>query len=116
MLQVTPQQRDHAKQLTYGLLYGMGAAKLADELGCSVAEARQAQVGMRAGSPAPLGCAWFPCATEAPGSACCTAMLLPGSGSKVVWPVRPANVLGAVVRAWCEELDRGAALHRRCLH
>ena len=44
-LQVTQQQRDHAKQLTYGLLYGMGAAKLADELGCSAAEAKKAQVG-----------------------------------------------------------------------
>jgi len=43
-VQVTQQQRDHAKQLTYGLLYGMGASKLADELGCSVAEAKEAQV------------------------------------------------------------------------
>jgi hypothetical protein len=43
--QVSQQQRDHAKQLTYGLLYGMGPARLADELGCGVAEARAAQVG-----------------------------------------------------------------------
>jgi DNA polymerase I-like protein with 3'-5' exonuclease and polymerase domains len=43
-VQVTQQQRDHAKQLTYGLLYGMGPVKLADELGCSVGEARAAQV------------------------------------------------------------------------
>ena len=43
--QVTKAQRDHAKQLTYGLLYGMGPAKLADELGCSVGEAKDAQVG-----------------------------------------------------------------------
>lgn len=43
--QVTPQQRAHAKQLTYGLLYGMGASKLAEELGCSLVEAREAQVG-----------------------------------------------------------------------
>ncbi|EFN55218.1 hypothetical protein CHLNCDRAFT_52598 [Chlorella variabilis] len=48
---VTQQQRDHAKQLTYGLLYGMGAAKLADELGCSVAEARTAQEKFRASMP-----------------------------------------------------------------
>jgi hypothetical protein len=44
-MQVTKEQRDHAKQLTYGLLYGMGPAKLADELGCSVGEAKDAQVG-----------------------------------------------------------------------
>lgn len=42
--QVSQQQRDHAKQLTYGLLYGMGASRLADELGCSVAEAKEAMV------------------------------------------------------------------------
>lgn len=47
--QVSQQQRDHAKQLTYGLLYGMGPSRLADELGCSVAEARDAQVRRRAG-------------------------------------------------------------------
>ena len=41
---MTQQQRDHAKQLTYGLLYGMGAAKLADELGCGLEEAKEAQV------------------------------------------------------------------------
>lgn len=44
--QVTQQQRDHAKQLTYGLLYGMGAAKLADELGCGLEEAKEAQACM----------------------------------------------------------------------
>lgn len=50
-VQVSQQQRDHAKQLTYGLLYGMGAVKLADELGCSVAEARSAQERFRASLP-----------------------------------------------------------------
>lgn len=46
---MTQQQRDHAKQLTYGLLYGMGAAKLADELGCGLEEAKDAQVSDAAG-------------------------------------------------------------------
>ena len=46
---MTKEQRDHAKQLTYGLLYGMGPAKLADELGCSVGEAKDAQVGWLGG-------------------------------------------------------------------
>ncbi|KAL4428417.1 hypothetical protein ABPG75_002506 [Micractinium tetrahymenae] len=49
--QVTQKQRDHAKQLTYGLLYGMGASKLADELGCTVAEAKQAQENFRRSLP-----------------------------------------------------------------
>ena len=41
---VTPQQRNHAKQLAYGLLYGMGAGKLGDELGCAtLAEAKEVQ-------------------------------------------------------------------------
>ncbi|PRW44411.1 helicase and polymerase-containing TEBICHI isoform X1 [Chlorella sorokiniana] len=49
--QVTQQQRDHAKQLTYGLLYGMGAAKLADELGCGLEEAKDAQEKFRRSLP-----------------------------------------------------------------
>lgn len=49
--QVTPEQRDHAKQLTYGLLYGMGPGKLADEMGCSLAEARDMQDRFRRSLP-----------------------------------------------------------------
>jgi len=31
-LQVQPDQRDHAKTMSYGLLFGMGAAKLAKDM------------------------------------------------------------------------------------
>lgn len=31
--EVTPEQRGHAKQLCYGLLYGMGPSRLAEEMG-----------------------------------------------------------------------------------
>jgi hypothetical protein len=37
--QVTPVQRNQAKRLAYGLLYGMGAQALAAELGVAVGEA-----------------------------------------------------------------------------
>eukprot|EP00879_Flechtneria_rotunda_P026930 GHRR01028777.1.p1 GENE.GHRR01028777.1~~GHRR01028777.1.p1 ORF type:complete len:224 (+),score=77.45 GHRR01028777.1:916-1587(+) len=38
-MQVTPEQRNHAKRLAYGLLYGMGAHALAAELGVTAQEA-----------------------------------------------------------------------------
>jgi DNA polymerase theta len=37
--QVTPVQRNQAKRLAYGLLYGMGPQALAAELGVAVGEA-----------------------------------------------------------------------------
>ena len=40
-LQITLQQRGHAKRLAYGLLYGMGSGALASELGTTSAEAAQ---------------------------------------------------------------------------
>lgn len=39
--QVTPQERQHAKHLYYGILYGMGPIKLADELGVDAAKATE---------------------------------------------------------------------------
>lgn len=39
--EVTAEQRQHAKQICYGILYGMAAGSLAGELGCSVQEATQ---------------------------------------------------------------------------
>lgn len=41
-VQVTQEQRDAAKALAYGLLYGKGAQALAVDLGISPAEARRA--------------------------------------------------------------------------
>ena len=38
-MQVQPQQRDYAKQLAYGLLYGKGAHALAVDLSCDVKRA-----------------------------------------------------------------------------
>lgn len=38
-VQVQPQQRDYAKQLAYGLLYGKGAHALAVDLSCDVKRA-----------------------------------------------------------------------------
>ena len=49
--QITQRQRDHAKQLAYALLYGMGHARLADELGCGLAEARGLQDAFRRSLP-----------------------------------------------------------------
>lgn len=49
--QVTPDQRSHAKQLTYGILYGMGKAATADELGCSEREAESMMASLRASLP-----------------------------------------------------------------
>jgi hypothetical protein len=37
--QVTAEQRNCAKQVTYGILYGMGSHTLAEKLGCSCPEA-----------------------------------------------------------------------------
>lgn len=43
LLQVLPEHRNQAKQLAYGVLYGMGHARLADGLKCSLAEAKEHQ-------------------------------------------------------------------------
>lgn len=48
---VTDEERTRAKQLTYGLIYGMGVSALSSHLGCTVSEARQER--LRAG-PVPL--------------------------------------------------------------
>lgn len=39
--EVTPAQRDAAKAINFGLIYGMGARRLADEIGVSSAEAQR---------------------------------------------------------------------------
>ncbi|KAK9835520.1 hypothetical protein WJX74_002208 [Apatococcus lobatus] len=41
--QVLPEHRNQAKALAYGVLYGMGHARLADGLKCSLAEAKEHQ-------------------------------------------------------------------------
>ncbi len=38
-MQVTPEHRDYAKQLAYGLLYGKGPHALAVDLSCDVKKA-----------------------------------------------------------------------------
>lgn len=57
--QVTQEQRDHAKQLTYGILYGMGAGRLATELGCSVGEAKDVSARAQATGWAWHGALWL---------------------------------------------------------
>lgn len=49
--QVTPEQRSHAKRLSYGLLYGMGPSALAAELGVAVGEAVQLAEDFRRSHP-----------------------------------------------------------------
>ena len=55
---VTPQQRDAAKRLVYGLMYGMGDAALADALRAS-SEAEAAKVRERVGAALPGLAAWM---------------------------------------------------------
>lgn len=43
LVQVLPEHRNQAKALAYGVLYGMGHARLADGLKCSLAEAKEHQ-------------------------------------------------------------------------
>ena len=44
---VTSEQRAHAKQICYGILYGMGSVSLAKELGCSEKEAAEFVVAFK---------------------------------------------------------------------
>ena len=55
---VTPQQRDAAKRLVYGLMYGMGDAALADALALG-SEAEAARVRERVGGALPGLAAWM---------------------------------------------------------
>ncbi|WIA12996.1 hypothetical protein OEZ85_006607 [Tetradesmus obliquus] len=49
--QVTPEQRSHAKRLSYGLLYGMGPSALAAELGVAVGAAVELAEDFRRSHP-----------------------------------------------------------------
>lgn len=51
LLQVTPEQRSHAKRLSYGLLYGMGPSALAAELGVAVGAAVELAEDFRRSHP-----------------------------------------------------------------
>lgn len=55
MLQVTQKERNSAKQLAYGLLYGMGSAALASRLNISVPEAAQKSKNFKASLPGLFG-------------------------------------------------------------
>ncbi len=73
--QVTQQQRDHAKRLAYGLLYGMGPTALAADLGTDVATAASFSDEFRRSLPGVD--AWLGkvgaccCAGPAPAAVCC---------------------------------------------
>lgn len=49
------EHRNQAKQLAYGVLYGMGHARLADGLKCSLAEAKEHQDAFMRALPGLVG-------------------------------------------------------------
>lgn len=55
-LQVQQQQRDYAKQLAYGLLYGKGPHALAADLSCDVKMASKHQDTFLKSIPAVVSC------------------------------------------------------------
>ena len=54
--QVQQQQRDYAKQLAYGLLYGKGPHALAADLSCTVQKAAEHQDSFLKSIPAVVSC------------------------------------------------------------
>lgn len=55
-MQVTKQQRDHAKAMAYGLLYGLGKDRLAAKMEVTPQEAAQKSADFRASIPVLVRC------------------------------------------------------------